>query len=108
MSGCRSFGSNYQACSQSRKVSIGIIVYSFSKSKPDNSKRNEEAVVVPENEKPSQGNSMVNGDHRKLNADITNSMEKRLESSGKKNSTWVSPKSVYQKLAVPSPVRSGF
>ncbi|GAA0162024.1 hypothetical protein LIER_18213 [Lithospermum erythrorhizon] len=101
MSGCRSFGSSYQPCSQSRKMSIGITIDSFSKSKPENSKRVEAEVLVPEDERPTQGNSAVNGGNRKVNGDIATNLEKKLESSGKKNHPWISPKSIHLKLPTP-------
>lgn len=45
MSQCRSFGSNYHPSSQSRKISIGIVVDQFAKTKPNDVR--EDAAIVP-------------------------------------------------------------
>lgn len=48
MSDCRSFGSNYQPCSQSRKISIGIMVDSALKAKSGATNEKEVAVANAE------------------------------------------------------------
>lgn len=98
MSQCRSFGSNYHPSSQSRKVSIGIVVDQFAKTKA-NDGREDTAVV------PITGNLASNkvNEDRQRNGKVKDvGKEKGSRDAVQETSSWPGSKSFYQN--VPSSV----
>lgn len=94
MSDCRSLGSNYRPCSQSRKISIGVMVDSFSKTR--SKKLNEDVAAVPsaENLSSSKGNTME--DRQKGKGVMVPAIGKQTEVPNQDNSPWVSTRSFQQ------------
>ncbi|GFP93640.1 hypothetical protein PHJA_001508400 [Phtheirospermum japonicum] len=90
MSANRSFSSNYQYCSQSRKMSIGVLVDSISKAEAKDIK--EAGIQIAENGSSSKGNCVKEGELR------TPVVEKR-RTDAKDTSPWVSTRPFNQKIS---------
>ncbi|EYU46888.1 hypothetical protein MIMGU_mgv1a026180mg [Erythranthe guttata] len=91
MSECRSFSSNYRCCSQSRKISIGVLIDSMSKAETKNEK--ESVKQIPENGTSSKGNSVKDREgHTPL-------VEKHVTVVQKDSSPWVSTRSFNPKIS---------
>ncbi|CAL5437692.1 unnamed protein product [Camellia sinensis] len=93
-SDCRSFGSNSQKCSQSRKISIGVMVDSFVKTRPKNTKEDEGSMPIAE-KVSSKVNSM--GDGRNGEGVKAAIKGKQTEAPENETSPWVSTRSFHQK-----------
>ncbi|KAK1356724.1 hypothetical protein POM88_049980 [Heracleum sosnowskyi] len=96
MSQCRSFGSNYHPSSQSRKISIGIVVDQFAKTKPNDVR--EDAAVVPIT--GNLGSSKVNtNEETNKNGKVKDvGKEKESEAVVHKTSPWVGTRSLHQNV----------
>ncbi|KAL8054544.1 hypothetical protein ABFX02_04G000700 [Erythranthe guttata] len=91
MSECRSFSSNYRCCSQSRKISIGVLIDSMSKAETKNEK--ESVKQIAENGTSSKGNSVKDREgHTPL-------VEKHVTVVQKDSSPWVSTRSFNPKIS---------
>ncbi|XP_057965565.1 meiosis-specific protein ASY3 [Malania oleifera] len=88
MSDCRSFGGNYQRCSQTRKISIGIIVDSQQKTMSGAAR--EDQVATPNAEKATLNskNSMMpeSEEHRVTTA----ATQRKIEAPEAERSPWIS------------------
>ncbi|KAG8389633.1 hypothetical protein BUALT_Bualt02G0249300 [Buddleja alternifolia] len=91
MSDCRSFSSNYRCCSQSRKISIGVLVDSSAKAETKDIKV--AVMQVAENGTPSKGHSVK--DHEGHSP----CGEKLVKVSQKVTSPWVSTRSFNPKTS---------
>lgn len=87
---CQSFGSNYHPSSQSRKVSIGVLVDSIANSKAKNIKEQEAEKLTS-----TKGNCIEDG--IKSNG-FTPIVEKHVVASEQDISSWVSIRSLNQKI----------
>ncbi|XVF33007.1 hypothetical protein REPUB_Repub17cG0131300 [Reevesia pubescens] len=94
MSDCRSFGSHYHPSSQSRKISIGVMLDSLAKRKPEAIKEDEGKQPNTESIKPSIGIS-AEGKHK--GEAVTISEGKQTEDTEQVKSPWITPRSVHKK-----------
>ncbi|KAL0459839.1 UNVERIFIED_CONTAM: Meiosis-specific protein ASY3 [Sesamum latifolium] len=85
LSECRSFSSNHRCCSQSRKISIGVLIDSISKA--DTKHINESVMQIAEKGTSSKGNCVK--DHE----GHTPLVEKHVTDLKKDTSPWVSTRS---------------
>ncbi|KAL6968760.1 hypothetical protein U1Q18_034553, partial [Sarracenia purpurea var. burkii] len=96
MSDCRSFGSNCHTCSQTRKISIGVMVDASVKTRPEPTM--EDVVATPAAEKVTSSKvSVDDGNNREGVKDTT--MGKRTETIELENTPWVSPRSFRPKYS---------
>ncbi|KAF9669181.1 hypothetical protein SADUNF_Sadunf14G0081200 [Salix dunnii] len=103
MSDCRSFGSNYHPSSQSRKISIGILIDSLPKKRSGGMKEDE--TVVPNTERVnSKKESSVESKNKGNVAIDANTKGKQTEASEQVPSPWITTRSFHQK----SPISEGF
>ncbi|KAF3436619.1 hypothetical protein FNV43_RR23711 [Rhamnella rubrinervis] len=94
---CWNFGSMNHPSSQSRKISIGILVDSLPNKKSEATKGDETAVLNVERMKPDVGNS-TKGKRRKAEVAATKTT-KQTEVSDQVNSPWITTKDFYRKAA---------
>ncbi|KAE8660555.1 putative Phytochrome interacting factor 3 [Hibiscus syriacus] len=103
MGDCRSFGSNCHPSSQSRKVSIGIVLDTIAERKlgaveEDKSKQpNEEKI------KSANGISVEGKNKREA---VTSSKGKQTETTEQVKSPWITPRSVHEKSIAPETASS--
>lgn len=98
MSGRRSFGSNYHPCSQSRKISIGVVVDSSANTRPKSaSDRLAGGVPNTANVTSSRGNPLE--DPHKGEGASHHTLGKQTKAPGQITSPWVSTRSFYQKVS---------
>lgn len=91
MSECRSLSSKYRYCSQSRKISIGVLVDSISKAETKD--LNEQVMQIAENETYGKGNCVKDLEgHTPL-------VEKHVTVEQKDTSPWVSTRSFNPKIS---------
>ncbi|CAK7348550.1 unnamed protein product [Dovyalis caffra] len=95
MSDCRSFGSNYRPSSQSRKISIGILMDSFPKKRSGGAKEDEAAVSNTERVNSKKESSVESKSKAKGVIDATKG--KQTETPEQVPSPWITKKSVPRK-----------
>ncbi|CAK9145293.1 unnamed protein product [Ilex paraguariensis] len=93
MSECRSFGSNYHPCSQSRKISIGVVVDSLPKTRPKTVGENEATVVKMDSRRGIALEDRLKGEG--VTAATTG---KQAEAPERETSPWVSTRSYNKKI----------
>ncbi|XP_039007595.1 meiosis-specific protein ASY3-like [Hibiscus syriacus] len=98
MSDCRSFGSNFRPSSQSRKISIGVLVDSLAKRKPGGNKEDQDKQANAERNKPSVGIS--SGGKNKGDAFRT-SKGNQTEDNEQVKSPWITPRSLHRETLYP-------
>ncbi|KAK5783711.1 hypothetical protein PVK06_038224 [Gossypium arboreum] len=98
MSDCRSFGSNFHPSSQSRKISIGVMVDYLAKRKPGRTKEDQDKRANAERIKPSIGISL---EGKNKGDAVTTSEGKQTEDAGKVKSPWITPRSLHRKALAP-------
>ncbi|GMJ09263.1 Arabidopsis thaliana ASYNAPTIC 3, ASYNAPTIC 3 [Hibiscus trionum] len=98
MSDCRSFGSNFHPSSQSRKISIGVLVDSLAKRKPGGTEGHQNKQANAERIKPSVGISTEGQD--KGDADRT-SKGNQTEDNEQVKSPWITPRSLHRETLAP-------
>ncbi|KAK8547824.1 hypothetical protein V6N13_027437 [Hibiscus sabdariffa] len=103
MSDCRSFGSNFHPSSQSRKISIGIILDSIAERKlgaieEDRSKQPNTKGINPNN------GISVEGKNKEEAA--TTSKGKQTEATEQVKSPWITPRSLHEKSLAPETASS--
>ncbi|KAK9282470.1 hypothetical protein L1049_005388 [Liquidambar formosana] len=91
MSDCRSFGSNYHPCSQSRKISIGVMVDSVPKTRSGAAKEDE--VAVPNAEKITSNKENSLEGKREGQGVRATIIVKQTEAQVQKGSPWISTRS---------------
>ena len=94
MSNCRSFGSNYHPSSQSRKISIGIMIDSLTKIGSEGMKDDEVAVLNAEKATSNRGRK---NKEQGLAAAI---ISKQNEAPVQESSPWINTKSFYKKRPI--------
>jgi len=102
MSDCRSFGSNYHPSSQSRKISIGILIDSLPKKRSGGTKEDEAAVPNIERVNSKKESSVESKKKGKGAIDAT-TKGKQTEAPGRVPSPWTTTRSFHQK----SPISEG-
>ncbi|KAG6749725.1 hypothetical protein POTOM_046792 [Populus tomentosa] len=102
MSVCRSFGSNYHPSSQSRKISIGILIDSLPKKRSGGTKEDEAAVPNIERVNSKKESSVESKKRGKGAIDAT-TKGKQTEAPGRVPSPWTTTRSFHQK----SPISEG-
>ncbi|MBA0652821.1 hypothetical protein Goklo_020047 [Gossypium klotzschianum] len=98
MSDCRSFGSNFHPSSQSRKISIGVMVDYLAKRKPGCTKEDQDKRANAERIKPSIGISL---EGKNKGDAVTTSEGKQTEDAGQVKSPWITPRSLHRKALAP-------
>ncbi|XWS76741.1 hypothetical protein CRYUN_Cryun01aG0203800 [Craigia yunnanensis] len=98
MSDCRSFGSNYHPSSQSRKISIGVMVDSLDKRKPGATKEDEGKHPNTEIMKPSIG---ISTEGKNEGEAATTSKGKQTKNTEQVKSPWITPRSLHKKSLAP-------
>ncbi|KAA3475132.1 Ankyrin and armadillo repeat-containing [Gossypium australe] len=98
MSDCRSFGSNFHPSSQSRKISIGVMVDYLAKRKPGRTKEDQDKRANAERIKPSIGISL---EGKNKGDAVTTSEGKQTEYAGQVKSPWITPRSLHRKALAP-------
>ncbi|XP_022757707.1 meiosis-specific protein ASY3-like isoform X2 [Durio zibethinus] len=98
MSDCRSFGSNYRPSSQSRKISIGVMIDSLAKrnlgaTKEDKGKQPNAERIKPSSEISTEGKNKMEV--------VTTSKRKQTEDTEQVKSPWITPKSLNKKFIAP-------
>ncbi|KAJ6972714.1 cytospin-B-like isoform X3 [Populus alba x Populus x berolinensis] len=99
MSVCRSFGSNYHPSSQSRKISIGILIDSLPKKRSGGTKEDEAAVPNIERVNSKKESSVESKKRGKGAIDAT-TKGKQTEAPGRVPSPWTTTRSFHQKLPI--------
>ncbi|RVW41577.1 Meiosis-specific protein ASY3 [Vitis vinifera] len=94
MSNCRSFGSNYHPSSQSRKISIGVMIDSLAKIGSEGMKDDEVAVLNAEKATSNRGRK---NKEQGLAAAI---ISKQNEAPVQESSPWINTKSFYKKRPI--------
>ncbi|XP_011040068.1 PREDICTED: uncharacterized protein LOC105136427 isoform X1 [Populus euphratica] len=102
MSDCRSFGSNYHQSSQSRKISIGILIDSLPKKRSRGTKEDEAAVPDIERVNSKKESSVESKKKGKGAIDAT-TKGKQTEAPRRVPSPWTTTRSSHQK----SPISEG-
>ncbi|KAI5564969.1 hypothetical protein BDE02_14G092800 [Populus trichocarpa] len=102
MNDCRSFGSNYHPSSQSRKISIGILIDSLPKKRSGGTKEDEAAVPNIERVNSKKESSVESKKKGKGAIDAT-TKGKQTEAPGRVPSPWTTTRSFHQK----SPISEG-
>ncbi|KAH1081143.1 hypothetical protein J1N35_020904 [Gossypium stocksii] len=97
-SDCRSFGSNFHPSSQSRKISIGVMVDYLAKRKPGRTKEDQDKRANAERIKPSIGISL---EGKNKGDAVTTSEGKQTEDAGQVKSPWITPRSLHRKALAP-------
>ncbi|OMO82310.1 hypothetical protein COLO4_23119 [Corchorus olitorius] len=97
MSDCRSFGSNYHPSSQSRKISVGVMVDSLAKRKAETPKGDDRNLPNTERAKPSTGIST----EEKNKGEV---FRKQTEDPEQVKSPWISPRSFHKNALAPETV----
>ncbi|OMO64129.1 hypothetical protein CCACVL1_22018 [Corchorus capsularis] len=92
MSDCRSFGSNYYPSSQSRKISVGVMVDSLAKRKAVTPKEDDRKLPNTERTEPSTGISTEEKNRGGV-------FRKQKEDPEQVKSPWISPRSFHKTLA---------
>ncbi|KAE8697235.1 putative Phytochrome interacting factor 3 [Hibiscus syriacus] len=98
MSDCRSFGSNFRPSSQSRKISIGVLVDSLAKRKPGGNKEDQDKQANAERIKPSFGVST--GGKDKGDA-VRTSKGNQTEDNEQVKSPWITFRSLHRETLSP-------
>ncbi|PPD81016.1 hypothetical protein GOBAR_DD22041 [Gossypium barbadense] len=98
MSDCRSYGSNFHPSSQSRKISIGVMVDYLAKRKPGCTKEDQDKWANAERIKPSIGISL---EGKNKGHAVTTSEGKQTEDAGQVKSPWITPRSLHRKALAP-------
>ncbi|XVF22209.1 hypothetical protein REPUB_Repub12eG0154000 [Reevesia pubescens] len=98
MSDCRSFSSNYHLSSQSRKISIGVLVDSLANKKTGATQEDEDKQPNTERIKPSIGISTEGNNKGEA---VTTSKGKKTEETGQVKSPWNAPRSLNKKFLAP-------
>ncbi|MBA0715097.1 hypothetical protein Golax_014019 [Gossypium laxum] len=98
MSDCRSLGSNFHPSSQSRKISIGVMVDYLAKRKPGCTKEDQDKRANAERIKPSIGISL---EGKNKGDAVTTSEGKQTEDAGQVKSPWITPRSLHRKALDP-------
>ncbi|XWS31913.1 hypothetical protein CRYUN_Cryun23aG0116500 [Craigia yunnanensis] len=98
MSHCRSFGSNYHPSSQSRKISIGVVVDSLAKRKHGATQEDEGKQSNTERIKRSIG---ISTDGKNKGEAVTTSKGKETEDTEQVKSPWITPRSLHKKSLAP-------
>ncbi|KAG4119930.1 hypothetical protein ERO13_D11G110300v2 [Gossypium hirsutum] len=98
MSDCRSYGSNFHPSSQSRKISIGVMVDYLAKRKPGCTKEDQDKRANAERIKPSIGISL---EGKNKGHAVTTSEGKQTEDAGQVKSPWITPRSLHRKALAP-------
>ncbi|KAF9688051.1 hypothetical protein SADUNF_Sadunf02G0156700 [Salix dunnii] len=96
MSDCRSFGSNCHPSSQSRKISIGILIDSLWKKGTGGTTDNEAVVPNTERENSKKESSVEGKNNGKSTFDVTKGNQ--TETPDQVHSPWITTRSFHQKL----------
>ncbi|KAK8636149.1 hypothetical protein V6N13_004857 [Hibiscus sabdariffa] len=103
MSNCRSFGSNFHPSSQSRKISIGIILDSIAERKLG-------AIEEDESKQPStkgiNPNNGISVEGKNKEEAVTTSKGKQTEATEQVKSPWITPRSLHEKSLAPETASS--
>ncbi|KAL4385012.1 hypothetical protein GQ457_15G020530 [Hibiscus cannabinus] len=103
MSDCRSFGSNFHPSSQSRKISIGIILDSIAERKPG---AIEEDGSKQPNTKGINPNNGISVEGKNKEEAVTTSIGKQTEATEQVKSPWITPRSLHEKSLAPETASS--
>ncbi|KAK8588155.1 hypothetical protein V6N13_087100 [Hibiscus sabdariffa] len=98
MSDCRSFGSNFHLSSQSRKISIGVLVDSLAKREPGGTEGHQNKQANAERIKPSVGISTEGKDKGDA---VRTSKGNQTEDNVQVKSPWINSRSLHRETLVP-------
>ncbi|KAL4354729.1 hypothetical protein GQ457_06G030730 [Hibiscus cannabinus] len=98
MSDCRSFGSNFHLSSQSRKISIGVLVDSLAKRKPGGTEGHQNKHANAGRIKPSVGISTEGKDKGDA---VRTSKGNQIEDNEQVKSPWINSRSLHRETLAP-------
>ncbi|KAE8708679.1 putative Phytochrome interacting factor 3 [Hibiscus syriacus] len=103
MRDCRSFGNIFHPSSQSRKVSIGIVLDSIAERKLGDLEEDKSKQPNEEKIKSANGISVEGKNKREV---VTSSKGKQTEATEQVKSPWITPRSVHEKSLAPETASS--